>query len=173
MAYGEDGLQHMILQGEDVTGAIRENAVSRYASQVSAYPEVRTFLLEMQRDLARTHNVIMDGRDIGTVVLPQADLKIFLTASVEERARGAAQSWPPGARGWTWPPSRRRLPSGTTTTPTGPPPPAEGGRRGGGGHLPHGLGGESGGSAYPGEREVIPLTLYQLAYVISKFFFPL
>ena len=74
MAYGEDGLQHMILQGEDVTGAIRENAVSRYASQVSAYPEVRTFLLEMQRDLARTHNVIMD-------------LKIFLTASVEERAR--------------------------------------------------------------------------------------
>ena len=52
MAYGEDGLQHMILQGEDVTGAIRENAVSRYASQVSAYPEVRTFLLEMQRDLA-------------------------------------------------------------------------------------------------------------------------
>ena len=87
MAYGEDGLQHMILQGEDVTGAIRENAVSRYASQVSAYPEVRTFLLEMQRDLARTHNVIMDGRDIGTVVLPQADLKIFLTASVEERAR--------------------------------------------------------------------------------------
>lgn len=87
MAYEEDGLQHMILQGEDVTGAIRENAVSRYASQVSAYPEVRTFLLEMQRDLARTHNVIMDGRDIGTVVLPQADLKIFLTASVEERAR--------------------------------------------------------------------------------------
>lgn len=120
MAYGEDGLQHMILQGEDVTGAIRENAVSRYASQVSAYPEVRTFLLEMQRDLARTHNVIMDGRDIGTVVLPQADLKIFLTASVEERPGGAAQSWPPGARGWTWPPSRRRLPSGTTTTPTGP-----------------------------------------------------
>ena len=54
---------------------------------MSAYPEVRTFLLEMQRDLARTHNVIMDGRDIGTVVLPQADLKIFLTASVEERAR--------------------------------------------------------------------------------------
>lgn len=87
LTYGEDGLQHMLLQGEDVTEAIRDNAVSRYASQVSAYPEVRAFLLEMQRDLARTHNVIMDGRDIGTVVLPQADLKIFLTASVEERAR--------------------------------------------------------------------------------------
>ena len=87
LAYGEDGLQHMFLQGEDVTEAIRDNAVSRYASQVSAYPEVRAFLLEMQRELARTHNVIMDGRDIGTVVLPQADAKVFLTASVEERAR--------------------------------------------------------------------------------------
>lgn len=87
LAYGEDGLQHMFLQGEDVTEAIRDNAVSRYASQVSTYPEVRAFLLEMQRELARTHNVIMDGRDIGTVVLPQADLKVFLTASVEERAR--------------------------------------------------------------------------------------
>ena len=77
----------MLLAGEDVTQAIRENQVSRYASQVSAYPAVRAFLLEMQRNLARTHDVIMDGRDIGTVVLPQADLKIFLTASVEERAR--------------------------------------------------------------------------------------
>ena len=170
MAYGEDGLQHMILQGEDVTGAIRENAVSRYASQVSAYPEVRTFLLEMQRDLARTHNVIMDGRDIGTVVLPQADLKIFLTASVEERARrrcaelAAQAEIGPGHRpGGDCPAGLRRHPPEA--------PPTEGGRCGGGGHLPHGLGGESGGSAYPGEREVIPLTLYQLAYVISKFIF--
>ena len=89
LTYGADGLQHMLLAGEDVTQAIRENQVSRYASQVSAYPAVRAFLLEMQRNLARTHDVIMDGRDIGTVVLPQADLKIFLTASVEERARGA------------------------------------------------------------------------------------
>lgn len=86
LTYGEDGLQHMILNGEDVTTAIRENEVSRYASQVSAIPEVRTFLLEMQRDLARRHHVIMDGRDIGTVVLPQAEVKIFLTASVEQRA---------------------------------------------------------------------------------------
>ena len=86
LTYGEDGLQHMLLNGEDVTAAIRENEVSRYASQVSAIPEVRTFLLEMQRDLARRHHVIMDGRDIGTVVLPQAEVKIFLTASVEQRA---------------------------------------------------------------------------------------
>ena len=76
----------MFLGAEDVTEAIRENAVSRYASQVSAHQPVRDFLLGMQRELARQHNVIMDGRDIGTVVLPQADVKIFLTASVEQRA---------------------------------------------------------------------------------------
>ena len=172
MAYGEDGLRHMILQGEDVTGAIRENAVSRYASQVSAYPEVRTFLLEMRRDLARTHNVIMDGRDIGTVVLPQADLKIFLTASVEERARRRCAEL--AARGQKGGPGHcpgGDCPAGLRRHPPGRRPPAEGGRCGGGGHLPHGLGGEPGGSAYPGEREVIPLTLYQLAYVISKFIF--
>jgi len=87
MAYGEDGLQRMILNGEDVTTDIRKNEVSRYASQVSPIPGVRAFLLEMQRSMARAHSVIMDGRDIGTVVLPDADLKIFLTASVEERAR--------------------------------------------------------------------------------------
>ena len=87
MAYGEDGLQRMILNGEDVTQAIRQNEVSRYASQVSAMGEVRAFLLDMQRSMARENSVIMDGRDIGTVVLPDADLKIFLTASVEERAR--------------------------------------------------------------------------------------
>lgn len=87
MAYGQDGLQRMILNGEDVTTDIRKNEVSRYASQVSPIPGVRAFLLEMQRSMAREHSVIMDGRDIGTVVLPDADLKIFLTASVEERAR--------------------------------------------------------------------------------------
>lgn len=91
LTYGADGLQHMLLAGEDVTQAIRENQVSRYASQVSAYPAVRAFLLEMQRNLARTHDVIMDGRDIGTVVLPEAELKIFLTASPEERARRRCQ----------------------------------------------------------------------------------
>ena len=91
MTYGEDGLQHMLLNGEDVTKAIRENAVSGYASLVSAYPEVRAFLLDMQRALARTHNVIMDGRDIGTVVLPNADVKIFLTAAPEARAHRRAR----------------------------------------------------------------------------------
>lgn len=86
MRYEDDGVQHMFLNGEDVTQAIRQNAVSQYTSQVSALPEVRAFLLERQRELARTHDVIMDGRDIGTVVLPQADVKIFLTASPEARA---------------------------------------------------------------------------------------
>ncbi len=86
LSYGEDGLQHMILNGEDVTAAIRENDVSRYASQVAALPPVRDFLLEIQRDLARKHSVVMDGRDIGTVVLPDADVKIYLTASVRQRA---------------------------------------------------------------------------------------
>ena len=87
LAHGEDGLQHMFLNGEDVTEAIRRPEVSRSASQVSAIPEVRAFLMEMQRDLARRQNVIMDGRDIGTVVLPRADVKIFLTAQPEDRAR--------------------------------------------------------------------------------------
>lgn len=87
MAYGTDGLQHMLLNGRDVTEDIRRHAVSKGASQVSALPAVRAFLLEMQRELARRHNVVMDGRDIGTVVLPQADLKIFLTAQAEDRAR--------------------------------------------------------------------------------------
>lgn len=86
MAHQGDGVQHMYLQGEDVTEEIRQNRVSYYASQVSAMPEVRAFLLEMQRSLAREHNVVMDGRDIGTVVLPCADLKIFLTASAQRRA---------------------------------------------------------------------------------------
>ena len=86
MGYGEDGLQHMTLNGEDVTQAIRENEISAYASKAAAIPAVRDFLLEMQRRAAREHDVIMDGRDIGTVVLPQADLKIYLTATAEARA---------------------------------------------------------------------------------------
>lgn len=87
MAYGEDGLQHMYLGGEDVTLAIRQPEVSTAASKISAIPAVRTFLLDMQRDMARKNNVIMDGRDIGTVVLPRADAKIFLVASPEARAK--------------------------------------------------------------------------------------
>ena len=87
MGYGEDGIQHMYLDGEDVTDAIRKHEISRYASGVSAIPAVRAFLLERQRELARHNSVIMDGRDIGTVVLPNAQVKVFLTASAEERAR--------------------------------------------------------------------------------------
>ena len=85
--YDDDGMQHMILNGEDVTSELRTPEMSMYASGVSAQPCVRAFLLDMQRQLARTHNVIMDGRDIGTVVLPHADVKIFLTASPEIRAK--------------------------------------------------------------------------------------
>ena len=76
----------MFLDGEDVTEAIRQHEISDYASKVSAIPAVRAFLLEMQRKLAKENNVVMDGRDIGTVVFPNAELKLFLTASPEVRA---------------------------------------------------------------------------------------
>ena len=85
--YGPDGSQRMYLNGEDVSAAIRTPEASMYASAVSSIPAVRAFLLDMQRDTARTHSVVMDGRDIGTVVLPDAGLKIFLTASPAARAR--------------------------------------------------------------------------------------
>ena len=87
LSYDAAGVQRMCLNGEDVTELIRTQEVSMAASTVSAYPAVRAFLLEMQRELARRHSVIMDGRDIGTVVLPEADVKIFLTAGSEIRAR--------------------------------------------------------------------------------------
>ena len=86
MDYNENGEQRMFLNGEDVSREIRLPEISICASDVSALPAVRAFLLEMQRKLARENAVIMDGRDIGTVVLPKADLKIFLTASAEARA---------------------------------------------------------------------------------------
>ena len=85
--YDSEGMQHMFLGDEDVTGQIRSPEVSVRASDLSSFPVVREYLMDMQRDLAKSHSVIMDGRDIGTVVLPNADLKIFLTASVEERAK--------------------------------------------------------------------------------------
>lgn len=85
--YDEDGLQMMILNGDDVTTEIRQPDISMLASAVSALPCVRAFLLDMQREFARKYSVIMDGRDIGTVVLPDADVKIYLTASVEARAQ--------------------------------------------------------------------------------------
>ena len=85
--YDGAGAQHMILNGTDVSDEIRTPLMSSYASGVSAQPCVRDFLLDMQRGIARRHNVVMDGRDIATVVLPRADVKIFLTASPEVRAR--------------------------------------------------------------------------------------
>ena len=86
MRYNEEGEQRMLLDGEDVSAEIRMPEISICASNVAAMPSVRAYLLEMQRRMARTHNVIMDGRDIGTVVLPDAELKIFLTASAAARA---------------------------------------------------------------------------------------
>ena len=85
--YDEDGLQHMIMNGMDVTADIRTQDISQKASLVSAHACVREVLLDMQRDVAKEYNVIMDGRDIGTVVLPKANVKIFLTASAEVRAK--------------------------------------------------------------------------------------
>ena len=85
--YDEDCKQHMLMNGMDVTDEIRTQDISQKASLVSAHPLVREVLLDMQRDVAKVHNVIMDGRDIGTVVLPKADVKIFLTATPEVRAK--------------------------------------------------------------------------------------
>lgn len=85
--YDEAGVQHMLMNGMDVTADIRTQEISQKASLVSAHKIVRDMLLEMQRDVAKKHSVVMDGRDIGTVVLPKADVKIFLTALAEVRAK--------------------------------------------------------------------------------------
>lgn len=87
ISYDEDGLQHMVLDGFDVTDQIRANKVSQLTSKVAALPIVRQVLLDIQRDTAQSYDVIMDGRDISTVVLPDAQIKIFLTASAEQRAK--------------------------------------------------------------------------------------
>ncbi|WP_405343929.1 (d)CMP kinase [Ruminococcus sp.] len=87
LAFNERQEQIVLLDGEDVSGLIRTPEISMMASAVSAIPEVRAYLLDLQRDMAHTNNVIMDGRDIGTVVLPDAKIKIFLSASPECRAR--------------------------------------------------------------------------------------
>ena len=87
LAYDENGAQHMIMNGMDVTDDIRTPDISMKASTVSAHAVVREMLLDLQRDMAKKHNVIMDGRDIGTVVLPRATVKFFLTASAEVRAK--------------------------------------------------------------------------------------
>ena len=83
----QDGAQHILLNGEDVTEAVRAEEIGMAASDVSAHPAVRAFLLDTQRDLAASRDVLMDGRDIGTVVLPNATVKIYLTASADARAR--------------------------------------------------------------------------------------
>ncbi len=83
----EEGIQQVYLNGINVTGRLREEAVGNMASKSSAIPEVRAKLLDLQRGLAQEEDVVMDGRDIGTCVLPEADVKVFLTASVETRAR--------------------------------------------------------------------------------------
>lgn len=85
--YDETGLQHMLMNNIDVTSDIRTPDISQKASLISAHAVVREMLLDMQRDVAKENNVVMDGRDIGTVVLPKADVKIFLTASAEVRAQ--------------------------------------------------------------------------------------
>ena len=85
LAY-QDGVQHILLNGEDVSEAIRTPEIAYYASKVSVVPQVRQFLLDVQRDMAKNSNILMDGRDIGTVILPDAPVKIFLTASAETRA---------------------------------------------------------------------------------------
>lgn len=82
-----EGTQNIYLNGEDVSSAIRENIISKYASDVSKIPEVRALLLSYQKEKVKKDNIIMDGRDIGTVIMPGADLKIFLTATAEERAK--------------------------------------------------------------------------------------
>ncbi len=84
--YDESGFQHMLLDGEDVSREIRLPEISSYASKVSALPQVRAALLELQREQARRRSVVMDGRDIGTIVLPDATVKVFLTAAPEVRA---------------------------------------------------------------------------------------
>jgi cytidylate kinase len=83
----ECGVQNVYLNGENLGDKIRQPEISMYASAVSAIPAVRKFLLETQKSIAREHSVVMDGRDIGTVILPDADIKIFLTATDEVRAR--------------------------------------------------------------------------------------
>ena len=87
LVYNDQGVQRMLLNGEDVSEAIRTPEISMFTSAVSAIPEVRAFLLEQQRELARVKDVIMDGRDIGTTVLPDATVKIYLTAAASARAK--------------------------------------------------------------------------------------
>lgn len=95
--YGQEGSQHMYLGQQDVTHLLRSQTVTKLASDISAIPCVREFLLEMQRSIARDNNVVMEGRDIGTVILPDATLKVFLTADLDIRAWRRARQMEPGS----------------------------------------------------------------------------
>ena len=112
------GRQLTWCEEEDVTEAIRTSSVSRFVSVIAAIPAVRQALVEQQRRLACRQNVVMDGRDIGTVVLPKAECKIFLTASPQERALRRAENWPLPAKRWIWMLWPGRLPSGIIRTVT-------------------------------------------------------
>ena len=114
-----DGTQRVFLNGEDVSEAIRTPDAAKAASGVSAHPGVRAFLLETQRSLARAQDVLMDGRDIGTVVLPDAAVKIFLTASAEKRAERRFKEYQEKASTPPTKPSCGTWKSETTTIPTG------------------------------------------------------
>lgn len=118
MDHGPDGGQRMFLDGADVSDAIRQHRVSGAASQVAAIPQVRDFLLDFQRRQAREHDVIMDGRDIGTVVLPNADVKIFLTAAPEARAHRRARELELRGSRPTMRPSSTTSSAGTSRTGT-------------------------------------------------------
>lgn len=95
-AWDENGNQRMFLNEVDVTGRLRTPDISKRTSDISALPEVRSFLLETQREIARENNVVMEGRDIGTVILPNATLKVFLTANLDARAWRRSQQLEPG-----------------------------------------------------------------------------
>ena len=148
MEYTPEG-QKMLLNGEDVTGLIRTPEVSMATSACSAIPAVRAFLLRLQRDLAEKSNVLMDGRDIGTVVLPQAQLKVFLTASPEERARRRVRQLEESGQPAEYQAILRHSAAGLSGLPPGGSSSAPGGGRGSDGHqhrqLPA-LGGAAGGA---------------------------
>ena len=115
-----DGTQHVYLNGEDVSTAIRAENIGMAASAVAAHPAVRAFLLDTQRGLAESQNILMDGRDIGTVVLPNATVKIFLTATAEPAPSAVPESWRRKASPPTLPPCWRTSGSATIRTATAP-----------------------------------------------------
>ena len=121
--YDDEGVQHMLMNGMDVTGEIRTPEISQKASLISAHAVVRDMLLDMQRDMAEEYDVVMDGRDIGSVVLPKATVKIFLTASPEVRAKRRYQELLEKGQKASYAQVLKMCSSGTTRTPIGTSPP--------------------------------------------------